>query len=49
LRGQTKILNLRPKLKKKIKLTNEPKKKRLPISNELNNYGWDFLKIMKNI
>jgi hypothetical protein len=37
LRGQTKNLNCRAQLKKKIKLTNEYKKKqRIPISNKLN-------------
>jgi hypothetical protein len=36
---------------KQIKLTNESKKikkQRIPISNKLNDDGWNFLKIIKN-
>ena len=48
LRGQTKNLNCRAQLKKKIKLTNEYKKKqRIPMSNKLNDDEWDFFKIIK--
>jgi len=46
-----KIFELKGKIKKKIKLTNESKKikkQRIPTFNELNDDGWNILKIIKN-
>ena len=46
-----KIFELKGKIKKKIKLTNESKKikkQRISTFNELNDDGWNILKIIKN-